>query len=377
MNRTKELLTKLKAAILDGRLAAADIPIADIKRCVTGEVRANAGAFTSGRYEAAMESLRVLCDGVSDTEQDRGKILLWLDALILCVDMISPEISTCMDALFNALRSGEYWRYKHRDRLHDPEIMEIIDYIEKEHRAGTFNYAFVKEYDDLPVEVGRDEGSGMLYVPYKGRRMFFPRSWDEQKIITYYREIAREQDARSPHCYGNTAIGGVRAGDVVVDAGTAEGNFALDVIDRAGKIYLIEADGEWIEPLGQTFREDGGKVQIVQGFLGDTHGGDCVSIDGLFGQEEIHFIKMDIEGAEKPALLGAAQTLQRSKDFRCAICAYHHREDEAWIRGTLEKYGFETETSRGYMWMGNTVEDYVDAQLRRALVFGRKCGKKC
>ncbi|MCM1185102.1 MAG: FkbM family methyltransferase [Lachnoclostridium sp.] len=363
MNRTKELLVKLKAAILDGRLSVENVPIADIKQCVAMEIEASA-VFTVEQYSAVMESFYTLCGGIVGAEWDRSRILLWMDALILCVDMISPMIY--------ALANSDYWRYKYRDRMDDPEIKEIIDYIEKEKTVNVFNYAFSKEYDALDVEVVLDEDSQMLYVPHKGKKLFFPRSWDEQRIADYYCSIAREQDVRSPHCYSETAIGAVAEGDVVLDAGAAEGIFALDVIDRAKKVYLVESDKEWIEALEQTFREEKDKVQIICGFLSDVHQGDRVSIDGLFEQEEINFIKMDIEGFEKPALQGGAGTLQRCKNIRCAICTYHCREDEEWIRNVLEEYGFETETSKGYMWIVETIESYLDAELRRGLIFGRK-----
>lgn len=364
MNRTKELLVKLKTAISSGRLPVENIPIADIKQSAAMEIEINRDTFTAEQYSGVMESFQALCDGISDTERDRNRILLWMDALILCVDMISPVIYT--------LANGEYWRYKHQDRIKDPEIKEIIDYIEKEQKLDVFNYEWSKEYDALPIEIILDEGCQMRYVPYKGRKLFFPRSWDEQRIADYYRSIAREQDARSPHCYADTAIGSVAEGDVVVDAGTAEGIFALDVIDRARKIYLVESDREWLEALEQTFREEREKVQIICGFLDRVHQGDHVSIDGLFEQEEINFIKMDIEGFEKPALLGGVRTLQRCKNIRCAICTYHCREDEEWIRNMLEGYGFETETSKGYMWIDDGMEAYLNAELRRGLMFGRK-----
>jgi 16S rRNA A1518/A1519 N6-dimethyltransferase RsmA/KsgA/DIM1 with predicted DNA glycosylase/AP lyase activity len=45
----------------------------------------------------------------------------------------------------------------------------------------------------------------------------------------------------------------VAEGDVVVDAGAAEGNFALSVIDKASKVYIIEGDAGWCEALRQTF----------------------------------------------------------------------------------------------------------------------------
>lgn len=364
MNHTKELLLKIKAAVLDGRLSGENIPIADIKQCVASEIEVNRSTFTEEQYSEVLTGFLTLCEGVPDDEQDKNRIVLLLDALILSVDMISHAVHT--------LANGEYWRYKHRDKVNDPEVMEIIEYIEKEHKIGLISYNFTKEYDALPVEVCLDSSCQMRYVPYKNRKMFFPRSWDEQKIADYYRGVVREQDARSPHCYASTTLGEVAQSDVVVDAGAAEGIFALDVIDKARKIYLVEADPEWMEALEQTFRDDGEKVQLIYGFLDSIHEGNHVSIDGLFEQEDINFIKMDIEGFEKPALSGAVRTLQRCKNIRCAICAYHCREDEEWLRSTLERYGFETEVSKGYMCPDWTLEAYLDAELRRGIVFGRK-----
>lgn len=114
----------------------------------------------------------------------------------------------------------------------------------------------------------------------------------------------------------------------MVDVGAAEGIFALDVIEMAGKIYLIEADEMWVEALRQTFRDYEDKVQIICGFLDSVSEGNRVSMDEIFEEEEINYIKMDIEGYEKPALLGAENTLRKSENLRCAICVYHCREDE-------------------------------------------------
>lgn len=286
-----------------------------------------------------------------------------IDALILCVDMISPVIYK--------LINGDYWRYKHQKDADNPEIAEIIEYIDKEHEISPISYGYVKEYDEYPVEICFDRDCGMCYVPYKGRRMFFPINWDEKRIADYYRTILIEQDIRSPHCYHSEACG-VKDGDVVVDVGAAEGIFSLDCIDKVSKIYLIEADEDWIEALKQTFRDDGEKVQIIYGFLDSFQRDGHVSLDGLFGQEEINYIKMDIEGAEQAALAGAGKVLEKGKNLRCAICTYHCSGDEKNIRDILERYGFVTETSRGYMCPIWTMEAYLDAEIRRGLVFGRK-----
>ncbi len=51
-----------------------------------------------------------------------------------------------------------------------------------------------------------------------------------------------------------------------------------------------------------------------------------VSIDDTLLNKDINFIKMDIEGAEKEALLGATKTIKKYKP-NLAICLYHKPED--------------------------------------------------
>ncbi|MBD5529301.1 MAG: FkbM family methyltransferase [Lachnospiraceae bacterium] len=363
MNHTRELLLKLRNAIQSGALPVENVPLADIRQCVYAELQVNRSTFTESQYVDVLNRFDALCANIAEGETDRDKILLVMDAFILCVDMLSQSVY--------ALANREYWNYKRRADKDDPQVAEIIDYIDKKGRIDLISYGFVEEYQALPVAVEWDENCGMRYVPYRGRKMFFPRAWDENRIASYYRSVVMEQDKRSPHCYDKESYG-VNEGDVVVDAGAAEGIFALDCVDRAARIYLIEADPEWIEALEQTFCGDGDKVQIVYGFLDRFHEGSHVSLDGLFETEEINYIKMDIEGAEKAALEGAAGMLERCENIRCAICSYHCREDEESIRRTLESHGFTTDTSRGYMCPNWTLEAYLEAQLRRGIVFGRK-----
>lgn len=362
MNKTKELLLKIRKAVAGGALPAEGVPLADIKYCVSAEIELYQNTMTVERYFEVKESYERLCANLAEEGEDAGKILLFLDAMILCVDMLSDAV--------RSLANREYWEYKHRDRLQDPKVQEIIDYIDRHGEVRLLSYDFMEEYQNLPVELYFDEECQMIFVPYKGRRMYFPVSWDGQKVVEYYRSVVSEQDERSPHSYLHEGYQ-VQAGDVVVDVGAAEGIFALDVIDVASKVYLIEADKEWIEALQQTFREDGDKVQIIYGFADCIAEGDRVTLDSLF-DEEVNYIKMDIEGYEKPALLGAERVLRESKKLVCAICAYHCKEDEAWIRNCLEQYGFMTDVSGGYMCPDWTVEAYLEAELRRGVVFGRK-----
>ena len=59
------------------------------------------------------------------------------------------------------------------------------------------------------------------------------------------------------------------------------------------------------------------------------------TIDETVGNEKVSFIKMDIEGAELDALMGAANTIQRDKPL-CAICVYHKLGDVLVIMNYLK-----------------------------------------
>lgn len=50
------------------------------------------------------------------------------------------------------------------------------------------------------------------------------------------------------------------------------------------------------------------------------------SIDNLFSDKPVSFIKMDVEGAEYKALLGSEKTIKKNKP-KLAICVYHKPED--------------------------------------------------
>ncbi len=126
-----------------------------------------------------------------------------------------------------------------------------------------------------------------------------------------------------------------------MDIGVAEGNFSLQVVDRVSRLYIIESDDGWIEALQETFRNDREKVTILKKFVTSVDGGKYATLDSLI-EEPVNFIKMDIEGNEWDALLGAERLIGSSENLRCAVCAYHGDFDEILIRDVLGKYGMET-----------------------------------
>lgn len=249
------------------------------------------------------------------------------------------------------------------------EIKEIIDYFKtnKLNVYGNFRpseqpYLVYRDFDFHP------------YIMLDSKRMYFPDNYnfmeaDGKELVG---DILYEQKDGSPHQYvrKNDEI---NEGSIIVDAGVCEGNFALRYIEKAKKMYLIESDHEWMNALQRTFRPYRKKVVFCQKFLTRYDSVNTITLDSLIS-ESIDFIKMDIEGAEIDALLGAQKTLRRS-NARCAICSYHKQNDEENIRFLLESYGYKTSTSKGYMFFSYD-ENIVDTlDLRKGVVYGDKSKK--
>lgn len=83
--------------------------------------------------------------------------------------------------------------------------------------------------------------------------------------------------------------------------------------------------GCWSEKTTLRFSSDGNMAAIVASDDGDITV-PVETIDNIVDTEKVTFIKMDIEGAELPALQGAQRTIQRDLP-KLAICVYHKPED--------------------------------------------------
>lgn len=261
-------------------------------------------------------------------------------------------------------------RYKNSP---NPEIREITEYLQ-EHNLGVFNYSFTDGYRNMEAEIGFDAQEGMHYVIHCGKRMYMSRRLDtKEKVLRYYRSICMEQDEKSPHAYLDEGFN-VRQGDVVVDVGVAEGNFALQVIDKASKIYLIETDEDWIDALKCTFAEFPDKVVLVNKFVSDYCIGNTDMLDNII-EEKVDFIKMDVEGCEAEVLMGARNIISRSDAVKCAICAYHRDNDEVSIKNIAEAMGLVGYGVKGYMWYPvGEKQIYISPILRKGVIRYEKKG---
>jgi len=160
----------------------------------------------------------------------------------------------------------------------------------------------------------------------------------------------------------------VKSGDVVLDCGANVGVFTRTALNRGARLVIaIEPAPKTVECLRLNFEKEiaSGRVIVVpkgvwdhpdvlelaEGPDGNTTGDSFVlgrnqekrvkvpltTIDILaaeLGLQRVDFIKMDIEGVEKAALRGAAETIRRHHP-RMAIASEHLPDDVTAIPRTV------------------------------------------
>jgi hypothetical protein len=242
----------------------------------------------------------------------------------------------------------EYFKEKDKKSL-SPVIREGLSFL-KYHKYTPFPYKWTQKYDNLLPEVYFDEANQSYYALFEDKKMYFPKKYNRTKVIWAVRSIMKEQDAASPHLYITQRFQ-VEPGSIVIDAGVAEGNFALSVVENAKQLILIECESEWMEALKLTFEPWKHKVVFVEKYMSDKPSDTIVSIDSLVvSQPGIHyFIKMDIEGYEQLALSGMNTLLSSGNPIKMNVCTYHHPNDFSEIKATLESFGFSCEVTDGYV----------------------------
>lgn len=250
-----------------------------------------------------------------------------------------------------------------------PEIREGLKYL-RCHKYSPFPYKWTKKYDSLLPEVFRDDENQCFYILFDKKKMYFPKDYTVTKVIWSVRRILKEQDPHSPHLYIRDDFQ-VDPGSIIIDAGVAEGNFALSVVEKAKRLYLIECDIKWIEALKLTFAPWKEKVVFVQKFMSDKQSDSTTSIDSLVIPEkgDKYFIKLDIEGFEKKALSGMNRLVSSGQPLKMNVCTYHHPDDLTEIEAILQSYGFKWKVSDGYVLYFQNGEE---PSFRKALIRAEK-----
>mgnify|MGYP001560722430 CR=1 FL=1 len=167
--------------------------------------------------------------------------------------------------------------------------------------------------------------------------------------------------------YGKGEIA-VRPGDVVVDCGANVGSYARHALGLGAKLVVaIEPAPDDVECLRRNLASEIATGRVIVYPKGVWDHDDCLffsgsgagrrvsedqsdrsrgllrvpvtTIDKLVRElhlERVDFVKMDIEGAEVAAVLGAQYTLSKFKP-RLAIAGYHNREDSEAIPRVVSK----------------------------------------
>lgn len=265
-------------------------------------------------------------------------------------------------------------KYYH-ERAVFPEQQEVLDNL-RQMGFNLFPYPRLHSTHPRNIEVFFDEAVSLSYVVMEGKRLYYPRDETLKAIQdNYYQEQVVGQHADSPHRYLTNDFT-VREGDVVVDCGAADGNFALSVVEKARKVYLFEPAGQWEKPLRTTFAPWKDKVVLVRRFISDVTDDVYVSLDDYFRQECVlpSVIKMDIEGYELRALQGARHLLASKPGVRqVVVCAYHRQDDEQMLGTLLRGCGYATVPSQGYM-LFIYDQDVKPPYFRRGVIRATKDG---
>ncbi len=275
--------------------------------------------------------------------------------------------------IFHLVKEKIIERYKDDNAV---DIQDTVNYLRNNDLEIFINVPeYKKAVENTTFEVSYDEDAQLYYSKWMGKKIYLKREYDnEQKVADYLKNIYAEQVANSPHCYKCDGFEAEKD-DVLVDAGAAEGFFALERVDIVKKVILIESDEGWVEALKCTFAPYGDKVEIVNRYLSDISDDKNVTLDELDRDNQpITLIKMDIEGAEVNALRNT-KFINSNRNIKIIACTYHYENDEKKIKEILDNAGFETHYSKGYMFF-RMYEDSSVTDLRHALCFGKKIKAK-
>ncbi len=238
-------------------------------------------------------------------------------------------------------------------------------------RSAIGSYALAKYQVERASElhgevrlVGRDP-AGYEQYELGGRRIWVPAgslTWviydltEQERGIYNYREL------------------GATKGEIVLDAGANIGLYTIEALKHgARKVIAIEPVPANVECLRRNLEQEiaEGKVVIYPKGIWDrddvlemnvdpaNQTGDSfvlkseqgsvklklplTTVDTMVAElhlEKVDFIKMDIEGAERRALQGAAETIRRFHP-RMAICVYHQKDDPVVIPAAVRSLWHE------------------------------------
>ena len=272
-------------------------------------------------------------DGIIDdftrVQKSRKKTVLQIeevpkDSIILTVATGSPlEVNIKLDELgythFNYL---SFIRYSKLDLVYPPFIMDFKDdFLKNTHKyQKIYNLLSDKKSKEVFTKVINFKISFDLKF-MKGFTNNFDEQYFDKELIPNIKDV------------------------IFIDGGGYVGDTLPNIIQNFPdykKIYCIEPNDLHIKIAKRDF-EDQKNIEFINCGLGKekieinqaqesqdicTHDYQAININTLDNliKEKVDFIKLDIEGAEQDAIVGAKQTIIDNHPI-LAICIYHKAED--------------------------------------------------
>jgi len=201
---------------------------------------------------------------------------------------------------------------------------------------------------------------------FKGinRPLFYPKNFAVNSI----NQVTLETFNKNNWHYYEIPETSVEKSDIVVDCGTAEGLFALEIENRCKKVYLIEPLNRFIKCLNRTF-SNSKNISILEYAISDKEYSSKIIDDGissslsstkdnlhqtvqvttldkLFYEKdiEVSYIKADLEGFDYKAIKGASKLIKKNKP-KIAITTYHspnhYKEIKSLLLDLVPSYNFK------------------------------------
>lgn len=246
----------------------------------------------------------------------------------------------------------------------DKDILEAINILSKNNKLMIpFNINFDIK-NDITLEYDID---GYPYIYYLKHKVFFPLNYEYQDILGSLNTHLLEQHNDSPHQY---YVDCNKIGHTAILIGASDGFFAIDIINNFNKIYLIESDIMWIEPLSRTFKSYNNKISIINKYVSDITVNDTIKLDDLFAtyRYSIDYLQADVEGAAINLLNGAKNILEIFKPTLSIACYHNHDEAENlqnFISLYYKHYFFSNRFV--YMWMNKLKPPFFRKGIINAL----------
>ena len=132
----------------------------------------------------------------------------------------------------------------------------------------------------------------------------------------------------------------VKRGTRYFDVGGDAGFYALALARMSGEpVVVFDPSPASVDKMRANFARNRYSVTIVEAAVGAMEGGGKATIDAAARDHFVpDFIKMDIEGAEVDALLGARDVLVERRPH--LIIEVHGRAEESACEGILHAHGY-------------------------------------